>query len=303
MDKICGNCGYCRNTHDGPYCYKGSTPKPVSPIRTMDCWADPPEVQQPPVMTKVCSHCGRELPVSNFGRHSRTKDGYQPCCKECQSEMNKGHKKRQPFENNEAPAKPELPEPIPEGMKRCCHCKQILPVSEFNKAAGAKDGLQSACRSCISELNKEYNKNRPKRRKDPSTAKTRGPKAAHPAYVDEATGVMMHWCGSCKQYKPESEFSKDNSNKSGVATSCKACRVAKEKARRQQRREAQKAEEEAKLNVALKAETPMLDDLVRLRESLPINPTIQDATDEQLVAELQRRGYTGNIIRKTSFIF
>jgi hypothetical protein len=205
--------------------------------------------------------------------------------------MNKGHKKRQPFENNEAPAKPELPEPIPEGMKRCCHCKQILPVSEFNKAAGAKDGLQSACRSCISELNKEYSKTRPKRRKDPSERKTPGPKAAHPAYVDEATGVTMRWCGHCKQYKPESEFYSDRSNKSGFATSCKACGVIKEKERRRKKREALKAEE---AKVVAEAEKDF---------QIPAIPTLYDATDDQLVEELKRRGYTGNIIRKTSFIF
>jgi hypothetical protein len=118
--------------------------------------------------------------------------------------------------------------------------------------------------------------------------------------VDEATGVTMHWCGSCKQYKPESEFSKDNSNKSGVATSCKACRVAKEKARRQQRREAQKAE------IRIQP-TPggLLEQAVDAQKDfqIPAIPTLYDATDDQLVEELKRRGYTGNIIRKTSFIF
>ena len=33
MDKTCGTCGKCRNTHDGPYCYKGSSPRPVSLLR------------------------------------------------------------------------------------------------------------------------------------------------------------------------------------------------------------------------------------------------------------------------------
>ncbi len=46
MDKTCGTCGKCRNTHDGPYCYKGSSPRPVSLLRVMDCWVDPSEVEQ-----------------------------------------------------------------------------------------------------------------------------------------------------------------------------------------------------------------------------------------------------------------
>ena len=128
MDKTCGTCGKCRNTHDGPYCYKGSSPRPISPLRVMDCWVDPSEAEKAPVMTKICSHCGRELPVSNFGRHSRTKDGYQPCCKECLSEMNKGHRKRQPFENNEAPAKPE------EGPSIGDKVQPITPLEKFETA-------------------------------------------------------------------------------------------------------------------------------------------------------------------------
>ena len=229
MDKDCGNCGHCRNTHDGPYCYKGSTPKPVSPIRTMDCWADPAEVQQPPVMTKVCSHCGRELPITNFGRHSRTKDGYQPCCKECQSEMNKGHKKRGPFQHNEPPAKPEEPEKIPDGMKKCSHCGQILPVSEFRKHKGSPDGLQYACKACQVEM----------------------------------------------------------------TTKAKQKRTAKKKELIQ---EAQK--EAIKSKILDNVPEVVNDMLVDLEPVI----TLQGATDDQLVEELKRRGYTGNIIRKTSFI-
>lgn len=73
MTKNCGTCGKCRNTHDGPHCYKGRTPKPVSPLMVMDCWTDPAEEEPAPAATKVCSRCGRELPITEFGRHSRTK--------------------------------------------------------------------------------------------------------------------------------------------------------------------------------------------------------------------------------------
>lgn len=33
--------------------------------------------------TKICSKCGRELPLECFGRHKRMKDGLQAYCKEC----------------------------------------------------------------------------------------------------------------------------------------------------------------------------------------------------------------------------
>ena len=35
--------------------------------------------------TKVCSKCGRELPLSQFNKCARNKDGLQYMCKECHS--------------------------------------------------------------------------------------------------------------------------------------------------------------------------------------------------------------------------
>ena len=224
MDKTCGTCGKCRNTHDGPYCYKGSSPRPVSTLRVMDCWVDPSEVEQAPVMTKVCSVCGRELPVSEFGRHSRTKDGYQPFCRQCHSEMNKGHRKRQAFENNEAPAKPE-------------EVEKIVAESKPTKPR--------------------------KPRKETKSGKPRGRKVLHPDI--EKDGVLMHWCGHCKQYKPVEEFSKDSSNKSGLATQCKACRVVLEHERRVRRREEKKEQElQAAAHEAVEAVKKVLDEQPRV---------------------------------------
>lgn len=224
MEKTCGTCGKCRNTHDGPYCYKGSSPRPVSLLRVMDCWVDPSEVEQAPVMTKVCSVCGRELPVSEFGRHSRTKDGYQPFCRQCHSEMNKGHRKRQAFENNEAPAKPE----------------EVKKIVEESKPAKPR-----------------------KPRKETKSGKPRGRKVLHPDI--EKDGVLMHWCGHCKQYKPVEEFSKDSSNKSGLATQCKACRVVLEHERRVRRREEKKEQElQAAAHEAVEAVKKVLDEQPRV---------------------------------------
>lgn len=41
---------------------------------------------QSPIETKVCTKCGRALPLSNFYRCTRNKDGLQCWCKDCQSE-------------------------------------------------------------------------------------------------------------------------------------------------------------------------------------------------------------------------
>jgi hypothetical protein len=39
--------------------------------------------------TKICSKCGRELPLECFGKHKSKKDGLQPYCKECQKQYGK----------------------------------------------------------------------------------------------------------------------------------------------------------------------------------------------------------------------
>lgn len=38
------------------------------------------------IKTKVCSKCKRELPITEFSKHRRSKDGLQCSCKQCQKE-------------------------------------------------------------------------------------------------------------------------------------------------------------------------------------------------------------------------
>lgn len=61
-------------------------------------------------------------------------------------------------------------------MKECKECGRMLPESEFNKDAGAKDGLQSRCRECFSKYNKErYAANKEKFKADVKKYKEENP--------------------------------------------------------------------------------------------------------------------------------
>ena len=40
--------------------------------------------------------------------------------------------------------------------KECGHCNIVKPISEFNKKAAAKDGLQTNCRSCVMEIKRQW---------------------------------------------------------------------------------------------------------------------------------------------------
>ena len=44
------------------------------------------------VLTKKCSKCGRELPLSRFSKCTSLKDGLQRMCKECSASYNKTRK-------------------------------------------------------------------------------------------------------------------------------------------------------------------------------------------------------------------
>ena len=48
-----------------------------------------------PVATKTCARCNEAVPVSEFGKHAKSKDGLQSYCKPCNREASRiGRKKR-----------------------------------------------------------------------------------------------------------------------------------------------------------------------------------------------------------------
>jgi hypothetical protein len=52
--------------------------------------------------TKICKKCGRELPLENFSKNAKTKDGLQNHCRACASEYSRQiwqRKKAQKKEN------------------------------------------------------------------------------------------------------------------------------------------------------------------------------------------------------------
>ena len=49
---------------------------------------------------KKCSRCGRILPLSEFYKKTRAKDGHQAYCKKCQAEQNKQKSARKRTSNS-----------------------------------------------------------------------------------------------------------------------------------------------------------------------------------------------------------
>lgn len=51
-------------------------------------------------VTKVCSKCGRELPIEAFSKKSSSKDGLQDMCKECHREYNRANWRKKKEESH-----------------------------------------------------------------------------------------------------------------------------------------------------------------------------------------------------------
>jgi hypothetical protein len=92
--------------------------------------------------TKRCARCKESYPATaeyfNKDRHSQ--DGLYVRCRRCHNAK-------------------LVHEVLPNGIRRCTECKQILDYSEFYKDARSSDGLYSCCKSCFLKRSKHSYEN------------------------------------------------------------------------------------------------------------------------------------------------
>lgn len=88
-------------------------------------------------MLKKCCKCKRDLPLFYFNKHTASKDGLYPRCKEC-----RGFKITNTIE----------------GHKICFSCNRELPLTNefFHRANRNKNGFTSRCRECIKKYSSHY---------------------------------------------------------------------------------------------------------------------------------------------------
>ena len=65
------------------------------------------------IKTKVCTKCGKELPLSEFSPNKRYSDGFACQCKECTREYYRAYTKRKREERLAAQSKERMSEIIP----------------------------------------------------------------------------------------------------------------------------------------------------------------------------------------------
>lgn len=89
---------------------------------------------------KKCYYCGEELPLSEFRKSTKNKDGLTGRCKKCM----------QLYEKNQRNGilNPVYKPEIIDNKKRCSYCLEFLDLSNFNKDNSKKFGYHSCCRDC-----------------------------------------------------------------------------------------------------------------------------------------------------------
>jgi hypothetical protein len=138
---------------------------------------------------KRCPKCGETKFAQRFFRHKNRRDGLASWCSACMLAYQHGQRSPKPAIR------------VPDGMKRCCTCKEIRQQADFAVSRRERDGLQRRCRSC-----------------------TRTRKMARYIYVQRE--VLPHdvkRCRRCKDVKPRTDFTSSTVNRDGLYSYCHPC--------------------------------------------------------------------------------
>ena len=103
---------------------------------------------------KTCTNCKIEKNLTEFHKHSSSKDGHHWKCKKCVALYQKELKAKYKEERD------KLPEDWYVGKtKTCTQCSVTKELSEFNNDVATKDGHKPSCRKCHKKY-KDENKDK-----------------------------------------------------------------------------------------------------------------------------------------------
>lgn len=114
------------------------------------------------MITKICTKCKKEKPLSEFNKQKGGKYGVRGQCKKCFHKYVKSYRDRNKKRNRKK-VKAYSQKVV---TKICPKCKIEKPLSEFYEDNSRKLGVRCYCKLCIIEIRKiKYQKN-PKRYKE-----------------------------------------------------------------------------------------------------------------------------------------
>jgi hypothetical protein len=155
---------------------------------------------------KICNICQRKLPVSEFHKSRRYKDGLCASCINCQKirQLEYVEKWKKFRDNNDEVLV----------AKECNVCGKILPVSSFSLNKKHKDGLLGTCKDCIESRHQEY------------MVKWKTEQLKHKIDFTRSEDLFPTFekkCYSCHKILPVTYFYHSTRKKDGYASSCKEC--------------------------------------------------------------------------------
>jgi len=101
----------------------------------------------PTISEKECKKCYTVKTVEKFTIQVTTKDGYSPLCRDCKNEDSREFLEKR---------KREKLYVTPSEIKKCGHCKEKKPKTEFFSSCRTKDGLRGTCNECEIKLRDKY---------------------------------------------------------------------------------------------------------------------------------------------------
>ena len=155
---------------------------------------------------KSCNICKRLLPISQFHKSRRYKDGLCPACINCQ--------KARQGEYNQKWEKSRSNNDEILVAKECNVCHEILPVSSFSYNKRHKDGLVGTCKECIENRHQEYISKWKKEQSEDIIDFTQ---------MDGLFPSFEKECATCHKVLPITFFYPNARKKDGYASSCKDC--------------------------------------------------------------------------------
>lgn len=106
--------------------------------------------------------------------------------------------------------------------KACTSCGAVLPLGEFPKHRGKRDGLASRCKACQRAASARFRVERPE-------VVRRGKAAERERYrrlnADGVVRVVEKWCPQCGRVLPAGSFHRMAQQADGLASKCRECRA------------------------------------------------------------------------------
>ena len=109
-------------------------------------------------LSKVCTRCGEDKPLSAYSRRNYAADGHVPDCKECHSSKNREWYSSVKEANSAHSCDTSGCDLT---FKDCSECGVSKPTSSFHRKADSIDGHTITCGECLSDWQRSYRADNP----------------------------------------------------------------------------------------------------------------------------------------------